>query len=314
MRSISHYLLFCSFIVCLSSCQKEAASFISKNLNAPTVNAGSVQTIQQPAQNFTLTGSATSTNGPIVGYLWSLVSGPNVPVIQSPGKASTLVTNFVTGKYLFQLMAIDSAGLTGLDTVSVTVTQSPILPTQTLSLQPTNNQTEVYYFGSSSYNGTGHSTDLSAQAWTKDGVPVFGRGAFKFDLSSIPAIATVTSAKLTLYSNPTPGGGDQINANSGTANAMYISRISTTWTPAAATWANQPSVSTTNQVSVPATTQAFLDITDVDVKNLVNDMRTSGNNGFMISLQNETYYNVRQFCSSIYSDSTKHPKLVITYQ
>ncbi|MEO7049494.1 MAG: DNRLRE domain-containing protein, partial [Ferruginibacter sp.] len=106
----------------------------------------------------------------------------------------------------------------------------------------------------------------------------------------------------------------QINANSGTANAMFISRISTTWTPATATWANQPSVSTTNQVSVPATTQAFLDFTDVDLKNLVNDKRTSGNNGFMISLQNETYYNVRQFCSSIYSDSTKHPKLVITYQ
>jgi hypothetical protein len=47
---------------------------------------------------------------------------------------------------------------------------------------------------------------------------------------------------------------------------------------------------------------------------LVVDMLNSGNNGFMIMLQNEVIYNIRDFCSSTYPDASKHPKLVVTYQ
>lgn len=309
MRLISHYLLFCFFIVCLSSCQKEAASFISKNLNAPKVNAGTAQTIQQPAQNFTLTGSATSTNGPIAGYLWSLVSGPNVPVIQSPGKPSTLVTNFVTGKYLFQLMAIDSAGLTGLDTVSVTLTQAPI---QTLTLQPSNNITELNFAIINGINTSGQDVDIPAVAWTSGG-PLFARGAFQFDLSTIPVNATIISAKLTLYSIPVPVDGDQVNANSGSDNSMYIRRINSAWS-ASSTWQTQPGIDMTYQVLIPHTNLPFLDLVDVDVKNLVAKMQVSGNYGFMLNLKNEVIYTARQFSSSRYPDATKHPKLVVVYQ
>ncbi|MEO5942890.1 MAG: DNRLRE domain-containing protein [Ferruginibacter sp.] len=310
MRPILHYLLFLSFILCLSSCQKEAASFISKNLNAPTVNAGTSQTIQQPAQNFTLTGSATSTNGPIAGYLWSLVSGPNVPVIQSPGQASTLVTNFVTGKYLFQLMAIDSAGLTGLDTVSVTLTQSPV---KTLTLQPDSNITELNFAIINGANASVQDKDIPAVAWTSGGNPLITRGAFQFDLSTIPANATIISAKLTLYSIPIPIDGDQINANSGSDNSMYIRRINSAWS-AASTWQTQPGVDMTDQVLIPHTNLPFLDLVDVDVKNMVGKMKVSGNYGFMLNLKNEVIYTARQFSSSRYPDATKHPKLVVVYQ
>ena len=90
-----------TFSIILNSCQKQIDTPAAV---PPNVNAGNNQIIQLPAASFTLTGSATSANGSIKGYLWSLVSGPNVPVITSPGSKVTTVTGFIAGNYIFQLI------------------------------------------------------------------------------------------------------------------------------------------------------------------------------------------------------------------
>src|SRR5687767_5585233 len=198
-------------------CQKENEDLA---LNIPVADAGNSQTIQLPTSTVTLTGSGTSKNGKIVGYLWSLVSGPNVPVIVSPSSTTTIVNNLAAGSYRFQFMVVDSIGLTGVDTLSILVNAAPA---QTLSLQPANSTAnELNFAVHNGLNVSSHDIDLDAQAWTKDGYPLNVRGAFKFDLSTIPANATIVSAKLSLYSNPTPINGDQVVANSGSNNAMYI--------------------------------------------------------------------------------------------
>jgi hypothetical protein len=312
----SKNFLFSSLFIAVifSACQKETGVLLNpnSNLKPPVVNAGASQIIQLPAATFTLTGSATSTNGSIKAYLWSMVSGPNVPSISSPGSRITTVTGFMSGIYIFQLMATDSAGLTGVDTTSVLVNPSPI---QTLTLQPTNNPNEVHFgvVGSSSQTDP-NAPELVAAAWTTGGALTIYRGAFKFDLSSIPATATILTAKLTLYSNPTPLNGDLINANSGPGNSMYISRITGSWTAATINWFTQPSTTATDQANIAHTNQSFLDLTDVDVKNMVVAMVAGNNYGFMIRLQNEIIYNDRDFCGSRYSNASKHPKLVITFQ
>jgi hypothetical protein len=309
MFSLKAIFSLLTFSIILFSCQKQIDT---PTALPPTVNAGNSQIIQLPSSSFTLTGSATTQNGSIDGYLWSLVSGPNVPVITSPGSKVTTVTGFIAGSYIFQLMAVDNAGLTGMDTTKITVNPSPI---QTLTLQPTNNNNEIHFgvLGGTAVSDPA-APELVAAAWTSGGSPIFFRGAFKFDLSSIPATATILTAKLTLYSNPTPLNGDLINANSGPNNSMYISRISGVWTAATMNWFTQPPVSSTDQVSIAHTSQSFLDLVDVDVKNQVAAMVSGTNYGFMIRLQNESAYNDRDFCGSRYSDASKHPKLVITYQ
>jgi hypothetical protein len=306
---ISYLILLAIVSISFWSCQKDAQ--LSDRLSPPEANAGPSQTIQLPASSFTLTGSGTTSNGTITGYLWSLVSGPNVPQINSPSSPVTTVSNFVPGSYIFQFMVIDDAGLTAVDTTKIQVNGPAI---QTLTLQPTNNPDERFILGNSTLNQGDSPSEFSAGTWTISGNTVYLRGLFKFDLSSIPAGSTILSAKLSLYSNPTPLNGDQVNANSGANNSFFIRRITSSWVAASTLWLNQPSTTTANQVAIAHTSQSFLDLIDVDVKNLVADMQSGGNNGFMISLQNETFYNIRDFCSSRYSNAAKHPKLVITYQ
>ena len=312
MKVVLHkqlYLFLLLLTAALSGCQKE----VQDNLNQlpPVADAGVPQTHAYPAPSgITLTGTGTSTNGAIVGYLWSLVSGPNVPEIQSPAAPVTQVTNLVGGRYLFQFMVIDEAGLTGVDTVSLNMV-APAL--DTLTLQPSNNPTEVNFAGGPVYEGSTHDIDVYAGAWTIFGDLVYLRSAIQFNWSSIPANATIVSAKLSLYSNPTPINGNLTAANSGSNNAFFIRRITSSWLPSTATWNGRPNTTDVNQVYIAHTDQAYLDLPNLDVTGMVNDMRTTNNYGLMLMLENETPYNIRQFCSSIHSNANLHPKLELIY-
>jgi hypothetical protein len=297
-------------VLLITGCTKEYITNIVSG-PAPTVEAGNSQTIQLPVNSVQLSGTVTKSAAKIVGYLWSQVSGPNVSEIPDESSTSTEVNGLIEGTYIFQFLAIDSLGLTGVDTVSVLVKPSPI---QTISLQPNNNPNEINYINSNIGHTDHTAPELNAGAWTWESIPGQLRAAFQFDLSGIPANATILSAKLTLYSNPTPINGSLTAANSGTNNAFYIRRITGPWTASTSTWATQPPTETTEQILMPHTSVAFLDLVDIDVKNLISRMHTIANYGFKIQLQNEVHYNNRNFCSSKYSDTSKHPKLVVTYQ
>lgn len=309
MRSLLKAIVFCLAIsLTFTACQSDITNNIIQY--PPIADAGPNQVIQLPA-SFTLTGTGTSTNGQIVGYLWSLITGPNVPVIHSPSSPSTVVSNLMAGTYRFQFMVVDQGGFTGVDTVSVTVNPSAI---QTLTLQPSSNPNEVHlgYWNGDYSNRV--PMEITAGGWTSGGSPLNTRGIFKFDLSSIPASATILTAKLTLYTNYTPFNGNLIHANSGPTNAMYIERNTTNWNAATVTWQTQPTSDLATAVLIPHTNANFLDLIDIDVKNLVAPMTATANYGFKIRLQNEVTYNIRQFCASRYADAARHPKLVITYQ
>lgn len=299
--------LFClSAAVFTFSCTKNNPA---PDRKPPVVNAGSPQTISLPVDSVLLTGTVTDADSKVVGYLWSEVSGPNVPVIASEGSLSTKIHGLTAGSYVFQLMATDTFGLTGVDTVTVTVN-----PPATITLiGNANDLTESQFLGGSGYDaGNGSTAELGAETWTISSNTVAVRAAFKFDLSSLPALP-IKSAKLTLFSNPTPGTGNLSTPNAGTANAFYIQRITTPWNPATAIWSTQPLVDVSDEVLIPHTNSPTLDLVGVDVTTMVKNMITNGNNGFMIRLQTEAIYNSRIFCSGAYSDATKHPQLVISY-
>ncbi len=280
----------------------------------PVSNAGNPLTITLPISSVTLQGTASDADGNVVAYLWSQVSGPSATSIVNPGSASSVVNGFKEGKYVFQLMVTDNVGATSVDTTSVTVNPAPI---QTITLQTgtTADFSNVAVHGTTNVSVSGG--DLNAGAWTSGGIPLNNRGHFKFNLNAIPNGATIISAKLSLYSMPAAEltNGDRVSPNSGSNNAMYIRRITSAWDGNSITWQTQPSVSVTDQVSINHTSQSSLDLIDIDVTSQVSAMISENKRfGFMMILQNETPYNIRQFCSLGYATATKRPKLVVTFQ
>ena len=207
-------------------------------------------------------------------------------------------------------MATDNDGTTGVSTVTITVVAPQVV---TITLQSQDDITDLHFI----YNLFGGSNDptaaeIGASAWTYDGEPAYQRGLLKFNLAKLPAGAEIQSAKLTLYSNPEPKNGDLVHANYGTNNAMLIQRVTSGWNMTTK-WENQPTTATTGQVVIPHTDEPFLDLTGIDVTDLIQQMIATENYGFLIKLQDETYYNSRIFCSSKFPDASIHPKLELRY-
>ncbi|OQP57056.1 hypothetical protein A3860_10835 [Niastella vici] len=308
MSKTLYSLAVLSMVLFVVSCKKD----FEEN-KVPVADAGQSKTITFP-DSVVLSGTGTDADGKVVAYLWSQVSGPTNTTIVNPGSASTAIRFVAQGSYVFQLMVTDDKGATGVDTVAVLV-NPPVVTTKTLTLQPNNNPLE---YTIATLNGSDASgltqASLEADAWTSGG-PFTLRGVVKFDLSSIPATATIKSANLYLYSNPAPTTGDQIHANYGTANAMYVQQVTSNWSTSTVSWSNQPTVTTTNQILVPHTNSSTLDL-NLDVTAMVGSMvNNNANYGFFLKLQNEVTYNSRIFVAShnaTYPD--KHPKLVVIYQ
>lgn len=106
---------------------------------APTVSAGSAQSITLPASSVTLTGTASDPDGTIASYLWTKVAGSG-GTISSPNTASTTVTGLTAGSYTFNLKVTDNAGATANSNVNVTVNSATTPP-------PTGNYSLLYSSG-----------------------------------------------------------------------------------------------------------------------------------------------------------------------
>ena len=277
--------------------------------------------INLPHDSVNLLGQA----GPgdhITGYLWSQISGPNEAIINNESSKNTYAKGLITGHYIFQFLVIDKSGSSATDTVGVTVKYTPPVTPKppvtpnfvTLDLSPNNNPFEIALSVIGNTDATNKSSiEEPLAAWTIGGVPITVRELLKFDLSSIPANATISSANLQLFSDTIPKNGDLIDANYGADNSFVVQQVAASWDVASVNWFNQPSGLTNNQVVVPTTTSSFLNL-DINVTSLVAAMVNNNQNyGFKLSLQNEVQYTSRIFCSSYYSVASRHPHLIVKY-
>ena len=276
----------------------------------PAADAGPSQTIALPVNQLALQGSGSDPDGSIVAYAWSQVSGPNNAVFTDAASPTSSVTGLVEGTYTFRLTVTDNEGATGSDTTNVRVLPAG---THIVTLQPANNPDERQFghIGASDHSVSNSPEEVLA-AWKVSGDTLVSRSALKFDLSSIPATATVVNATLYLYSDPQPTNGNLVDANAGADNSVLIQRITAPWT-SGTTWNEQPATATFNQAVIPHTAQSQLDVA-VDVTGLIIDILYTSNNGMLLKLQNETANTSRLFVSSYSPLTGKHPKLVVQYR
>ncbi len=205
----------------------KATATVQVTVNAPvpgppSANAGSAQTITLPTNSATLSGSGSETNGTIVSYAWTELSGPSTATIASGDQAQTSVTGLVQGVYSFQLTVTDNSGKTATDAVKVTVNAAPAPPVpvanagtdQTITL-PTNSVT---------LSGSGSETNgtIVSYAWTELSGPstatiasgdqaqtsvtglVQGVYSFQLTVTDNSGVKATDAMKVTVNS-PTPG-------------------------------------------------------------------------------------------------------------
>jgi alpha-tubulin suppressor-like RCC1 family protein len=175
------------------------------------------------------------------------------------------------------------------------------------------------YYANTNY---GSSNRFYSGEWSASNYRVNQRSVMDFDISSIPADAVIVEARLTLYAMLPQINDDYRHASfavrqnsSFKSNASYLERITSPWTETGVTYNTQPATSTKNRLLLPESQAFDENYVDFDVTAMVQDMLNNPGEsfGFMMRLQNESKYSRMAFCSREFADSSRRPKLVVTY-
>lgn len=132
------------------------------------------------------------------------------------------------------------------------------------------------------------------------------RSLIEFDLFCLPSNATVNSASLSLSGN-----GHYYPRS----NASYLYLNTSPWTESSLTWNNQPTHTTTNSVSLAATTSTNQNFSPSVTTQVQNWIQNPGSNfGWKLLLADETTNNYAYmvFGSSDNATASLRPKLIIT--
>ncbi|MBL0342012.1 MAG: DNRLRE domain-containing protein [Bacteroidetes bacterium] len=92
------------------------------------------------------------------------------------------------------------------------------------------------------------------------------RSLIQFDLSSIPANATVISAYLSFYAYNLPGTGGHLVLNN---NTGYLFKVTQPWNESTVTWSTQPTYSTADTVILGISDSSNQNYLNVDVRNQI---------------------------------------------
>ena len=132
----------------------------STTSSPPTASAGSDRLVKLPVSSYSVVGSGKDTDGSIVSYSWSKISGPSVSL--SSTTSSTLsVNNPPSGVYTFRLTVKDNSGKTAYDDVKITFNYAP---TAYAGGDVTKPRTSEYIIVG---KGTDRDGTISSYAWTK---------------------------------------------------------------------------------------------------------------------------------------------------
>jgi RHS repeat-associated protein len=159
----------------------------------PSVDAGPDQTIDLPATQVTLNGTAVDDDLPLGSTLsvnWSKVSGPGTVTFSSPNQPVTTATFDAAGVYLLRLTASDSALTTSDDVAVYVATPCAQIPTGLVSWWPADGSANDLIGTNNGLlrNGVSFTTGLAGQAFHFDGVD---------DIVEIPDNPSLKPARVT---------------------------------------------------------------------------------------------------------------------
>jgi hypothetical protein len=266
---------------------------VIKSYQVPEITTSGSLTLNSCSSTVTLSADSGFTN-----YIWykngtTYATGQKITV-SSPGRYSVTATApYCTGSMSPKYVDVIYTG---------TVNSLVLQPDAAVGK-------DAYISNRPDLINTNFGSDYSiwAATWTYNSVLGTSRSLLQFDLSAIPAGTTLQSAELTLY-----GGGEHVTIGNSGDNVCYLKRVTAPWNENTVTWNNQPATTTTNAITLAASTGGIQNYV-INVLPLIQDMRTSGNYGFMLQLATEETYRNLSFYSSDHTDPKLRPRLQINY-
>lgn len=200
----------------------------------------------------------------------------------------------------------------------------------TVVIQPTNgNDVQVQWRNPSCSNppdvadsNSYAQSEAVVTAWTYQGCFGISRFLLRFDditnPAVIPAGATIVSAKLALcgedtttnFGNSTYPGSPY---NFYGSDSGWVYELAASYNPQTVTWNNQPTWKHVDSTVLPQSTVRYSQHDTMNVTNMVIDMRTNVNTGFLVKLPIEQYYRAQIFATSWHPNAARRPALIIVY-
>ena len=143
---------------------------------SPVADAGANEVITLPVNSITLFGGASDSDGSIVSYEWTKVSGPSA-VLTNASTATLSVSSMLAGTYVFRLTVTDNDGAIDSDEVRVKV--NGVATNQAPVADAGNDQTITLPTSIATLNGSGSDADGSIvkYTWVKVSGPTVTLGA-----------------------------------------------------------------------------------------------------------------------------------------
>lgn len=178
----------------------------------------------------------------------------------------------------------------------------------------------IHCLSSEVNNNYGSATSNLASNWTFNSTPGIVSFVLKFDLSSIPLNATITSATLNLKEfSAASNGGNNLYLNSTKPTGLTVERVTGSWSESSVTCNSKPATTTAGSITLPSVGTPWSQGTDnpsFGVAAMVQAMLLN-NQGFMIRLTDQNaanYYRARSFGSFNNTNLSLRPVLTIVYQ
>jgi gliding motility-associated-like protein len=92
---------------------------------SPVANAGPDQTIVVPNSTIAFIGSGSDSDGTVVKFSWTKVSGPAC-ILENISSNTLIVSNLLAGVYEFQLIVEDNDGAIGTDNILITIIEPTV--------------------------------------------------------------------------------------------------------------------------------------------------------------------------------------------
>lgn len=273
---------------------------------------------------FTATPGASNTRKP-VKLCWKFGDGKDTCVNYDPKNPFNYYgishTYSQAGKYQVQLIANFEGNCNDTAILQIEVKAPPSQPTCDKQLVirggSAGNKFKVLQFASyAPYSADTSGAEIVSAAWTcnAQGFPICNfRTILRYDVSSLPANAIITGAKLYLYAKTNNINGYLGSPTFGSNNASLLQRVTSPWSSVGTGWNNQPAVTTSAQKLLPQSTSNaqnyVLDVKDF-VQHWVN--KPDSNYGVLLRMQTEGYYNSMVFVST-QGVETLRPTLEICY-